>query len=236
MYILVQPCIARKFQKSVFLGAENVDWLHGVRTGCHIFDGSRLHLRLLPPSGNCQSFSSGLKQSHDASIKEQPLPCALNIPGAYGGCCSTCSLIMMLRCDGLMLDCGCCSHGTTGYRAPEQVLQNTSCQQSDIYAAGMMAASMLEPLFQNYLDRAVVQHGGGIAFYSSPDSARGVLPTGLEALIEQHLVPQSLEDPEMIDVIRECLRPLPHQRPSASQLREWLVVEYGLPHPWALPA
>ena len=124
-----------------------------------------------------------------------------------------------------------CRHGTTGYRAPEQVRSNLQSQKSDIFSVGMVAADLAFPSFHQHLARAVKDSGDEATFYTSSDPERGLLPEGLEALLREHLVPACADDMEWVDIIRQCWHPLADCRPSAAALLQWLTQDYGVPAP-----
>ena len=129
--------------------------------------------------------------------------------------------------------CGCCSVGTKNYRAPEQACNGVSCQRSDIFAFGMLAAMLVRPMFQHWVDNSMQAHGGPHggeeSFLTSPNAQERLLPRGLARIIDEDLMPAaaSEDDMEIIKVISECCRPLPEQRPSAAELRHWLYYDYG---------
>ncbi len=91
----------------------------------------------------------------------------------------------------------------------------------------MTAAMLVIPTFQKSLAELVKWWGGAKAFYTSSDPDNRVLAQGLDTLIKHYLAPECQGDPELLQVIRECWRPLPSQRPSAAQLNRWLHDEYG---------
>ncbi len=91
----------------------------------------------------------------------------------------------------------------------------------------MVAATLICPDIQNVIEEEVELSGSEQAFYTSSNEEEGVLPEGLDSLIQYHLAPLCRDDSEVLDVIRECWRPLPDQRPSAAELRQWLYEDYG---------
>ncbi len=111
--------------------------------------------------------------------------------------------------------------------APEQVCHNLAHQKSDIFSVGMVAATLIHPDIHSVIDIGVKQCGSEQAFYTSSNEQEGALSEGLDSLIRDHLAPRCKYDSELLDVIRECWRPLPDQRPSAAELRQWLYEDYG---------
>ncbi len=127
----------------------------------------------------------------------------------------------LTKCDA------CCRCGTPGFQAPEQVCHNVAFQKSDIFSVGMVAATLIDPDIQQIIEYEVERSGSEQAFYTSSNEQEGVLPVGLDNIIQFHLASLCKDDSEMLDVIRECWRPLPDQRPSAAELKQWLYEDYG---------
>ncbi len=84
--------------------------------------------------------------------------------------------------------------GSAGYMSPEQMLGRPATDRSDIYALGLVAWRLLS--------------GGGAGF-PSPDTRP---PAQWQAWEE------TVGDPALTDLIRRCLAPDPHGRPSAQDV------------------
>lgn len=94
---------------------------------------------------------------------------------------------------------------------------------------GVVAAELVCPDFRDRLSQAIKLEANGCerTFYTSKDSAGGVLPEGLERLIEGCLAPPCVEDPEWVEIIRNCWDPLPSVRPTAADLLTTLSETYS---------